>query len=103
MYNAVNVACIGFFLGERRDQFNPLKHLVVPVLGVIAMVLGFFSAFGGVTIPIINLELPPLPEPYNYAPILVGIWLAIGVVLYFVLRQRSPEAIGQLGAAVSES
>jgi amino acid transporter len=103
MYVAVNVACIGFFLGERRDQFNPLKHLVVPVLGVIAMVLGFFSAFGGVTIPIINLELPPLPEPYNYAPILVGIWLAIGVVLYFVLRQRSPEAIGQLGAAVSES
>jgi len=74
----------------------------VPVLGVIAMVLGFFSAFGGVTIPIINLELPPLPEPYNYAPILVGIWMAIGVVLYVVLRGRSPEAIGQLGAAVSE-
>jgi hypothetical protein len=46
--------------------------------------------------------LPPLPEPYNYAPILVGIWMVIGVVLYVVLRGRSPEAIAQLGAAVSE-
>jgi amino acid transporter len=102
MYIAVNVACIGFFLGERRDEFNPLKHVVVPVLGVIAMVLGFFSAFGGVTIPVINLALPALPEPYNYAPILVGIWMAIGVVLYVVLRGRSREAIEQLGAAVTE-
>jgi amino acid transporter len=102
MYIAVNVACIGFFLSERRDQFNPLKHVVVPVLGVIAMVLGFLSAFGGVTIPVIDLVLPPLPEPYNYAPILVGIWMAIGVVLYVVLRGRSPEAIAELGAAVTE-
>jgi len=102
MYIAVNVACIGFFLGERRDEFNPLKHIVVPVLGVIAMVLGFLSAFGGVTIPVIDLVLPPLPEPYNYAPILVGIWMAIGVVLYVVLRGRSPEAIAELGAAVTE-
>ena len=66
------------------------------------MVIGFLSAFGGVTIPIINLKLDPLPEPYNYAPILVGVWMVIGVVLYFVLRERSPEAIGQLGAAVAE-
>jgi amino acid transporter len=102
MYVAVNLACIGFFLGERRDQFNPFKHVLVPVLGVIAMIIGFLSAFGGVTIPIIGLELPPLPEPYNYAPILVGAWMLIGVVLYFVLRSRSPQAIGELGTAVSE-
>ena len=24
---------IGFYLGERRDEFNPIKHLVVPILG----------------------------------------------------------------------
>jgi amino acid transporter len=102
MYIAVNVACIGYFLGQGREHFNVLKHVLVPVLGVVAMVIGFFSAFGGVTIPIIDLELPPLPEPYNYAPILVGIWMFIGLILYFVLRGRSPEAIEQLGAAVSE-
>jgi amino acid transporter len=102
MYIAVNAAAIGYFLREGRAEFNVLKHIVVPILGILAMVLGFLSAFGGVTIPIINLELAPLPEPYNYAPIVVGIWMLIGLVLFFVLRARSPEAVGQLGAAVSE-
>jgi amino acid transporter len=102
MYIAVNAACIGYFLQEGRAEFNVLKHIVVPVFGILAMILGFLSAFGGVTIPIINLELAPLPEPYNYAPIVVGIWMLIGLVLYFVLRARSPEAIGNLGQAVAE-
>jgi amino acid transporter len=102
MYIAVNVACIGFFLGERRDSFNPLKHVLVPVLGILAMIIGFLSALGGVTIPIINLTIPPLPEPYNFAPTVVGIWMLTGLVLYFVLRAQSPQAIAQLGTAVSE-
>ena len=102
MYVAVNIACIGYFLGPKRDEFNPLKHIVVPILGALAMVIGFLSAFGGVTIPIINLTLDPLPEPYSYAPILVGVWMVIGIVLYVVLRGRSRESIEQLGAAVSE-
>ena len=33
MYVAVNLAVIGFYLGERRAEFNPIKHLVVPILG----------------------------------------------------------------------
>jgi amino acid transporter len=102
MYIAVNVACIGYFLGKGRAEFNVLKHILVPVLGILAMIVGFLSAFGGVTIPILGLELQPLPEPYNYAPILVGVWMLIGLVLYFVLRARSPEAIGELGTAVAE-
>jgi amino acid transporter len=102
MYIAVNLACIGYFLGPRRDEFNPIKHLVVPILGAIAMVIGFLSAFGGVTIPIINLTLDPLPEPYGYAPILVAIWMVVGVLLYFALRSNRPEAVEELGAAVSE-
>ena len=102
MYVLVNTAAIGFFLGEGRSEFNVLKHLVVPILGIVAMVIGFLSALGGVTIPIIGLDLPALPEPYNYAPLVAGIWMLIGLVAYFFLRSRSPEAIGRLGAAVAE-
>jgi len=102
MYVLVNAAAIGYFLGEGRGSFNPLKHIVVPILGILAMVIGFLSALGGVTIPIINLTISPLPEPYNYAPLVAGIWMLIGLVAYVVLRSRSPEAIGQLGAAVAE-
>jgi amino acid transporter len=102
MYVLVNAAAIGYFLGEGRAAFNPVRHVVVPVLGIIAMVIGFLSALGGVSIPVIGLDLAPLPEPYNYAPIAVGIWMVIGVVLYFVLQARNPQAIGQLGSAVAE-
>jgi amino acid transporter len=103
MYILVNAAAIGYFLGEGRSQFNVLKHIVVPILGILAMIVGFLSALGGVSIPIIGLDLQPLPEPYDYAPIVVGIWMLIGVVVYILLRSRSPEAIGQLGNAVAEA
>jgi amino acid transporter len=103
MYVAVNAAAIGFYLTERRDEFNVITHGLIPVLGIIAMVVGFVSALGGLTIPIVNLEIPPLSEPFNYAPILVGVWMLVGVVLYFVLRARSPEMTSRLGEAVTEA
>src|SRR4030095_13029619 len=59
MYIAVNLACIGFYLREGRSEFNVLKHLVVPILGVIAMIPAVLAVIGGVTIPILNVELPP--------------------------------------------
>lgn len=102
MYIAVNAAAIGYFLGEGRSEFNPVKHVVVPVLGIVAMIIGFLSALGGVTIPILNLTVSALPEPYNFAPLVVGVWMLLGVGLYFVLQTRNPQAIGELGAAVSE-
>jgi len=103
MYIAVNAAAIGFFLTERRDEFNVVKHLVVPVLGIIAMVIGFVSALGGVTIPIIDAVIPPLTPPFSYAPPIVGIWIVVGIVLYFVLRARNPQATREIGAAVAEA
>lgn len=103
MYVAVNAAAIGFYLRERRDEFSVVGHAVVPLLGIIAMVIGFVSALGGLTIPVLNVEIPPLSEPFNYAPILVFVWMIVGVVLYAVLRSRSPEKTARLGEAVAEA
>jgi amino acid transporter len=90
MYMAVNLACIGYYWRERRDEFNWLKHLIVPVIGFILMIPAFFGVLGGVTLPILNLELAPLGEPYSYVPPLVGVWMLIGIVigLYFWSRER---------------
>lgn len=103
MYVMVNIATIGYFLGEGRDAFNPIKHLVIPILGIIAMVIGFVSALGGVTIPILNIEIAPLAEPFSYAPLIVGLWALAGVGLYFWLRMRNPQATSEIGAAVAEA
>jgi amino acid transporter len=102
MYIAVNAAAIGYFLGPGRADFNILKHILVPILGILAMIVGFLSALGGVSIPILGVDLPPLSAPYNSAPLVVGIWMLIGLGAYFVLQSRRPEAIGELGAAVAE-
>ena len=96
MYIAVNVACIAYYLGEGRSEFNVLKHIVVPVLGVIAMIPAVLAVIGGVTIPVLNLELPPYENSLRYTAPVVGIWLVIGVVVYFVLRARNPEALARV-------
>ena len=103
MYIAVNAAAIGYFLGaggatstsdqarRRAGPRDPRDGRRLPV-----------GASAGVSIPLLGVNLPPLPEPYNFAPLVVGIWMLIGLVAFFVLRSRSPEAIGELGAAVAE-
>jgi amino acid transporter len=103
MYIAVNIAAIGYYLRERRDEFNAVKHLVIPVLGIIAMVPAFMGVLGGVTIPFLGTEVPQLVQPFDMVPILVGAWMLVGIVLYFLMRRVRPEAIGQIGEAVTEA
>jgi amino acid transporter len=93
IYILVNLACIGYYWRERRDEFNWLKHAIVPVLGVIAMIPAALAVIGGVTIPIIDVSLDPYDNYLRFTAPIVGIWVVIGIVVYFVLRSRSPEAL----------
>lgn len=102
MYIAVNLAVIGFYLGEKREDFNVIKHVVVPILGVVAMIPAFLSVIGGLTIPILDIELPSLTGDLVWVAPLVGVWMLVGIVLYFVLRARNPEAVENLGAVYGE-
>ena len=97
IYIAVNLACIGYFWRERRDEFNFVKHAIVPVLGVIAMIPAALAVIGGVTIPILDVELPPYETALRWTAPIVGIWLILGIVIYFVLRAQNPEALGRVG------
>src|SRR5262249_22474896 len=104
MYVAVNVAAIFYFMrGEGRADFNPIKHLVVPIAGAVVMLIGFVSALGGVSIPLLNIDIPALSEPFNWAPVSVIVWVVAGVVLYLWLRMRNAQETGESGAAVSEA
>jgi hypothetical protein len=50
-----------------------------------------------VTIPILDVELPPYETALRYCAPIVGVWLVIGIVVYFVLRMRNPDALGRVG------
>ena len=97
IYMLVNLACIGYFWRERRDEFNVIKHLLVPILGVIAMIPALLAVIGGLTIPILDIELPPYETALRYTAPIVGVWVLLGIVIYFVLRARSPEALERVG------
>jgi amino acid transporter len=97
MYMAVNVAVIGFYLRERRDEFNVIKHLLIPILGVLAMIPAMMSVIGGLTIPFFDITLDPYTTSLRFTAPIVGVWMAIGVVAYFWLRMRSPQALERMG------
>ena len=93
MYIAVNLAVIGFYLRWQRAEFNVLKHVVVPIVGILLMIPAFVSASpGGITLPIIDLEIASLAPPYSYAPPLVAIWMIVGIVIGLYLRSSRPAA-----------
>jgi len=97
IYFLVNLACIGYFLREGRSEFNPLKHVVVPVIGAIAMIPAALAVIGGVTIPILDVTLPPYETALKWCAPIVAIWLILGIIAYVVLRMRSPEALERVG------
>ena len=103
MYVAVNIAAIGYYLGEGRAEFNVVKHIVVPIIGVILLIPAFLGVLGGVTIPILNVPIPPLASPYNVVPPLVAVWMIAGILLYVVLRSRSASTIERVGDVMVDS
>jgi amino acid transporter len=102
MYVAVNVAVIGFYLRERRDEFNVVKHAVIPIVGVALLIPAFLGVLGGLTIPLFDITLDPLKSPFNIVPPLVAIWMIAGILLYFVLRSRGASTIERVGDVMTE-
>jgi len=94
---------IGFYMGEQRADFNPIKHLVIPILGVILLIPAFLGVLGGLTIPILDIDLDPLAQPYDIVPLLVLIWMILGIVAYVVVRSRAPDALARVGDVMTES
>jgi amino acid transporter len=97
MYMAVNLAVIGFYLRERRDQFNVVKHLVVPILGFLAMVPAMLSVIGGLTIPLFDVELPAYTTSLRFTAPIVGAWMLIGIVIFVWLWMRNRDALARMG------
>ena len=77
LYGLVAVACASWFLRTRPRGFNPLLHVVVPVLAVAVMVPALMTAVGigeGI-FPFIS----PLPSPLNIAGYIALGWFVAGL------------------------
>jgi hypothetical protein len=81
IYMVVNLACLVFYLRERRDLFNPLLHGLVPLLGIAAFVPALLTALGIEAFDFISA----LPYPISLVGPVVGIWFGLGIVYLAVL------------------
>lgn len=77
IYLLVNVACMRFFWVKRRERFSPVRHGLVPALGALIT--------GGIALLAI---ISPGDAPLSYIPLVVGVWLALGVVVLIALRAK---------------
>jgi amino acid transporter len=89
MYVLLNLACLMYFWRFRRDEFNVIRHGVLPVLGALAFIPAFFAGAG---IPAFSF-ITALSKPLWYAGPIAAIWMVIGVVYLIALNRRDPGRI----------
>ncbi|MEA2384391.1 MAG: hypothetical protein QOH72_4362 [Solirubrobacteraceae bacterium] len=70
MYILANAGVIRYYLTVERAQFNPLLHIVLPVVASVAV--GYVGYKSVVPLP---------PAPAKYAPLILLGWLAVGAAL----------------------
>ena len=72
MYIAVNLACIGYFSARGAPSSTRSSTSSCPIIGVIAMIPAVLAVIGGVTIPILDIELAPYENSLRWTAPVVG-------------------------------
>ncbi|MFB6815463.1 hypothetical protein ACFCV8_13075 [Streptomyces sp. NPDC056347] len=93
VYIIVNPSCVGYFLRRCRDAFDPVLHLLFPVLGIAAFLPSLLTAAG---IPVLDF-VSELSAPVSYAGPVVGVRMLTGIVVLVVLMRRHPERVAETG------
>lgn len=93
IYLVTNLACLVYYLRERRDEFSWLLHGVVPVLGIVAFVPALLTALGigGQVLSFVS----PLPFPNSLVGPIVGVWTVLGLLYLAYLVRRQPDRLRQ--------
>jgi amino acid transporter len=86
IYILTNISNLVFYAREHRAEFNWLLNGVVPVVGSLIFLPALVAAFG---IDFLSLGISGLTAPSNLAPLIIGIWMVVGLGLavYFVTSQ----------------
>jgi amino acid transporter len=92
VYIVANLACIGYFSKHRKDERHPIVHILVPIIGIVFLIPGFFSAAGFTGIPGLSF-IVPLAAPLTYSAYAMGVWMILGLVALGYLRSKDPKAI----------
>jgi amino acid transporter len=95
VYILMNVACIGYFAAARRrgHRWNPLTHLMFPLLGIAAFVPAWLTSAG---IRVFSFVAPLTPPSSYMGPGVAG-WMVVGALYLAYLYARHPQRVVQVG------
>jgi len=86
VYMLVCAGCVSYYLRQRRNQFNPLLHLILPIGGIVLFFFPLLYQF---------YKAPPT-YPYKYANWIAIGWAALGVALTAYVSWREPGRIADM-------
>ena len=91
VYFLANLALPFYYRKYRPAEFNLLKHLILPVLGMIA-----------IAVPVYYLVKPGQPQPFNWFPYAaLGIVIVSAIYAYF-LNSRDPGLADRVGSIIAD-
>jgi amino acid transporter len=91
VYVALCISGLVYFRRVMGREYNVLKHVVVPLIAVVAYALGIWGSIVGSPV-----------APFTAMAPITGLWLLLGIGVVFYLRTKSPELVGRLGQALGE-
>jgi amino acid transporter len=93
IYVAANLGVVRYYWREERSHFNWLLHFVFPIGTSAVLIYSLYKSFS------------PFPaHPYNWSPVIVAVWLIIGLVILGVLRLRGKDDwLAKASAVVDEN
>jgi amino acid transporter len=91
VYFAANAALPFYYRKYRPQEFNLIKHLILPVLGMIV-----------IAVPVYYLCKPPQPQPYDWFPYAGLIILVLSVAYAYLLNRRDPGLADRVGSIVAD-
>lgn len=92
IYGISNYGVYRFYRRERLTEFRIWPHLICPAVSTLALI------WVGVA------SIVPLPSaPLNYAPVVIGVWLIVGLLLlWFMYRSGKEDWLLKAGQAIHE-
>ncbi len=91
LYVIVNLGVIVAFRRSYRDEANPIRHVVVPLIAA-----GLFC------IPLVGSFYPAPASPYNVLPFVALGWILVGAAVVTVIGRRAPEKLARIGKAFED-
>src|SRR4029077_13949746 len=91
VYLAANVALPFYYRKHRPNEFNVIKHIILPALGRVP-----------IAVPFSYLCMPGQPQPYNWFPYAALGVLVVSIIYSIWLVRRDPAIGDRVGSIVAD-